>query len=267
MSSSSIVSSSSSLKHDSQLGDVIDGTAIPYDYYPLFGYKFVATSSINFENMVSASSGYYVTNNANLAAGASVNGNLWCSGNLVLNSNAYVKAVVLGGSLNTQAGAHYGSLVRRSVSVPSVPKKSFSANGSAVNVWAGQSRTLSPGTYGDVNVYSNANLTLEPGAYYFKSLYVSPDATVKSNSNNRFIQLWVQNNVSIGDRASVMKNYGAGHMFVYANGSTDLYIGTQANVSASIVYPNGKVNLAPHSTFTGRVWAKSVTSGANSAVR
>ena len=267
VSSSSAVVSSSSFKHDSQLGDVIDGTAIPYDYYVLFGYKFIATSNLNFENTVSASSGYYVTTNSNVAAGAKISGTIMCSGNLTLNSGSYVEAVVQGGSLNMQSGARYGSKTQRPVNVPSIPKKSFATGNENINVWSGQSRTLSPGTYGDVSVYSNAKLTLESGVYYFKSFNVYADGSVIPKKSSTLVQLWVKNNISLGDRTSIMKSHSPNKLFIYGNSTSDMYVGVESETFANIVYPNGKVNLAPRSSFKGKVWSKFITSGANSVVK
>ena len=46
-----------------------------------------------------------------------------------------------------------------------------------------------------------------------------------------------------------------------------MYIGEESKVFATIVYPNGNVNVAPRMEFTGVIWAKSMIVGANTTIR
>ena len=244
-------------------GETIGGTVIPQEYGIFFNHQLVANQTLTFENAVNIQGGSFMARSVSVAANAMINGDVLCSGNVSLSSNAYVKSIVLGGSLSTQAGAQYGSLENAPVDVPSIPIRSFSADGLAFNVWSGQSASMSPGMYGDVNIYAGANITLEPGVYYFKSLYIAPNVSVTSTNVNHPIQIWVQGNVSVGDNASVMSEYNPSLFFIYSNAASNMYFGVQSRISATVVYPNGTVNLAPKLQYKGKVWAKSIIVGAN----
>lgn len=244
-------------------GETIGGTVIPQEYGIFFNHQLVANQTLTFENAVNIQGGSFMARSVSVAANAMINGDVLCSGNVSLSSNAYIKSIVLGGSLSTQAGAQYGSLENAPVDVPSIPIRSFSADGLAFNVWSGQSASMSPGMYGDVNIYAGANITLEPGVYYFKSLYIAPNVNVTSTNVNHPIQIWVQGNVSVGDNASVMSEYNPNLFFIYSNAASNMYFGVQSRISATVVYPNGTVNLAPKLQYKGKVWAKSIIVGAN----
>lgn len=264
-SSSSIsgFSSSSSSSENGYIGESV----IPKEYSSLYNYKFVAETNALFENNVSIANGDYIAENVNVAAGAQIQGNVFCSGNMTLSSDAYVNSIVLAGNFNSQAGATYGSMEQRPVSVPYILRKTFNVGNTPLNVWAGQSVTLFPGEYGDVSVYSNANVIFEPGIYYFKSLYIAPGVKVKTENANSLIQIWVQNNMRIDDRASFMVGHDSKKILLYGNGFFDMYIGEESKVFATIVYPNGNVNVAPRMEFTGVIWAKSMIVGANTTIR
>ncbi len=259
--------SSASTGHNSSASTVLDETAIPKEYILLYDYKFVASSDLSFENSVSIHGGYYMSKNMNVAADANILGTAICSDNIVLNSNAYVKSIILGGVLSSQAGASYGSIEQKNVYVLPVEKKIFSTNGNTLNVNNGQNATLLPGKYGNVNIYANANVVLEPGVYYFSSLYVAPDVTIKSSDINKPVQIWVQNGISFGDRSRVMADMNPKYVFIYGNGTSDMYIGVQSKISATIAYPNGLVNLAPRLEFAGSIWSNMIKVGANTVVK
>ena len=265
--SSSSELSSSSISYSSSQNGNIGGTVIPNEYSSLYNYKFVAETNVSFENNVSIANGDYIAGNVYVAAGAQIQGNVKCSGNMSLSSNAYVKSIVLGGVLNSQAGASYGSMQQGSVTVPYISRNLFSVGTEPLNIWSGQTIMLSPGDYGDVSIYANANVTLESGVYHFKSLYIAPDAKVKSQNTNSPIQIWVQNNMRIDDRSSFMVGNDSKQVFIYGNGYFDMYLGARSKVSATVVYPNGRVNVAPHAEFAGSIWAKSINTGANAIVR
>ena len=265
--SSSSELSSSSVSYSSSQNSNIGGTAIPNEYSALYDYKFVAETNVSFENYVKIPNGDYIAENVHVAVGAQILGNVMCSGNMSLSNNVYVKSIVLGGILNSQAGATYGSMQQGTVTVPYISRNLFSVGTEPLNIWAGQTIMLSPGEYGDVSIFANANVTLESGVYHFKSLYIAPDVKVKSQNANSPIQIWVQNNMRIDDRSSFMVGNDSKQVLIYGNGYFDMYLGARSKVSATVVYPNGRVNVAPHAEFGGSIWAKSISTGANAIVR
>lgn len=265
--SSSSSSSSYSSSSNSSSSEYIEGTAIPKDYTPQYRYKFVAESNISFENKVSVASGEYMANDVNVAANAQIQGNVLCSSDMSLNSYAYVYSITLGGTLNSQAGASYGSMEQQSVVVPYVSRMNFNVGSESINVWAGQTMILSPGDYGDVAIYTNASVYFEPGVYRFNSLYIAPHVEVKSTAENALLQIWVQNNMRIDDNSSFMVDKNPKQVFVYGNGFFDMYIGVRTKISATIVYPNGRVNISPYTEYSGLIWANSINIGANTTIK
>ena len=262
-----ISSSSSSVQFDEEFGEIIPETVVPSVYAMLYTYKFVGVSSISFANTVYANQGDYLSNYVEVAADAKIYGKLISLGNILLNSNAYAESISLGGVYNSQLGAKYGSMDNKIPEMPEFVTKTFTAGNTNVNVWSGQVHKFYPGTYGDVNIYANSKVSFEPGAYYFRSLYVAPDVSLAFENASRPVQIWVQNNISIGDRTNIENKSNAQNLFIYGNGSSPFYIGVQTNISATVAYPNGNVNLSPYTVFTGSVWAKSITIGANSSIK
>ncbi len=269
--SSSSSQSSSSIEplnssSSSKIGN-IEGTAIPNEYSSLYSYEIAGATNVYFENNVTVLSGNYIATDVDVAANTNIQGRVQCNGNMVLNSNAYVYSIVLGGLLNTQTGASYGSLEQKNVTIPYIPRRSINVGSEPINVWAGQTVTLYPGDYGDVAIYTNANVTFIPGIYHFNSLYVAPKVNIKLSENNSLIQIFVQNNMRIDDNTSFMIGNDPKNIFVYGNGFFDMYIGVRTKISATIVYPNGKVNIAPYTDYSGSVWSNSVIVGANTIFR
>ena len=110
-------------------------------------------------------------------------------------------------------------------------------------------------------------MTFEPGVYYIKSLYIAPDVSINLKTDVDLVQIWIEDDFSIGDRSSFHSRGGASKCFVYGNSAGYMYVGTNVNVEADVAYPNGYVNLAPYSMLSGAIWAKSITVGANATIR
>ena len=270
-SSSSIMdnNSSSSIEIDNKdnYGKVVHETAVPETFASLIDYKLVGGERISIANSVNVNGGKYIAGAIDVAAGAQINGTLMSYGDAFVGSGAYVNTFVVGGNKNVQYGAEITNYVEKSVDVPDVPSVLFSYGFKNVNVWSNNTAVLQPGAYQSINVYSNASVTFEPGVYYVKSLYIGPDVSVNLKTDVDLVQIWIEDDFSIGDRSTFHSRGGSSKCFVYGNSVGYMYVGTAANIEADVAYPNGYVNLAPNSTLSGAAWAKSVTVGANATIR
>lgn len=270
-SSSSITdnSSSSSIEIDNKdnYGKVVHETAIPESFANLVDYKFVGGERISIANSVNVNGGKFIAGAIDVAAGAQINGTLMSYGNVFVGSGAYVNTFVVGGDKDIQHGAVITNYIEKAVDVPSVPLVSFSYGLVNVNVLSNNSAVLQPGAYQSINVYSNASVNFEPGVYYVKSLYIAPDVSVNLRTDVDLVQIWIEDDFSIGDRSTFHSRGGASKCFVYGNSVENMYVGTNVNLEANVAYPNGSVNLAPNSTLSGAVWAKSITVGAKASIR
>ena len=265
--SSSSSSSSAAIEHKEPYGDVIQGTAIPSDFLQLLDYKFIGGNKINFANNVSVGSGQYAANSIDVAAEATINGSLYSVGNVFVGNNAYVNTLVVGGTRNIQQGARIDNLIEESVNFPEIPQISFECGSENINVYSGNTVVLQAGSYEYINVFTNANITFEPGVYRIKSLYIAPNARVTLNTDGNLIQMWIKEDVSIGDRSTFKSTGGVSRVFIYGNGLNSMYVGVDVDVDADVAYPNGNVELAPKSKLSGFVWAKNVIAGANAVIK
>ncbi len=270
-SSSSIIgggSSSSILIDDKDgYGKVVHETAIPETYATLIDYKLVGRDRISVANSVTMGSGKYIAGAIDIAAGARANGTLMSYGNVFVGSRAYVHTFIVGGNKDIQQGAVITNYIEKSVDVPVVPSVPSSYGHENINVWPNNSAVLHPGLYENINVYANASVVFEPGVYYVKSLYIAPDASIDLKTDSDLIQIWINDDFSIGDRSTFYSRGGASKCFIYGNSAGYMYVGTNVNIGAYIAYPNGYVNLAPNSVLSGAIWTKSITVGANAIIR
>lgn len=268
-SSSSIpnISSSSVIEHSETYGDVLPGTAIPQDFGYLLDYKFVGGEKITFANFVTVNNGDFIAGLIDVSANAQINGTLMSYGNVFVGSNAYIHTFVVGGSKEIQQGAIIENYREESIAVPQVPTMSFTYGYDDVNVMSDSPLVLHPGSYRNINVFTNASVVFEPGVYYIKSLYVAPDASIDLQTTHERVQLWIQDDVSIGDRSTFYCRGGASKCFIYGNNTGYMYLGVNVNVDAYVAYPYGYVELAPNASLSGAIWAKSVTAGANAIIK
>lgn len=257
-------SSSSQIKYN---GTIINNTGIPEEYYSIYGYKLVSINKLTFADWSKGSGGYYIANSAEVGANANITGRLYSAGDIQLRSNSYIENLITSGNLEMQDGATYGSLQQASVNVPALVTKGFDIGTEDVNVWNNQSQTMEPGKYKNLHIYSNSVVTFEPGAYYFESFIIEPDVTILFENGSSPIQLWVQGTISFADRLQTVCKGNDTKLFIYGNTASSLYLGVTSALSATLILPNGNVNIAPYSIWTGSIWANSITIQANAAIK
>ncbi len=257
-SESSSSSSSNGGSESSSSSSSSETIGIPQEYVPLLNYKMYAQGNLIISDRVKLASGSYSCSYVNVGANASVLGTLYSNGNVDLRSHSYVESLYYSGSLNVQDGAHFGNGVQASIDLPQLPLMNVAAGTSDITVANGQNLTLVPGKYKKLQIYSNATVSFEPGEYFFESVVIEPDASIYFLNRDFPIRLWIQGNLSIGDRVKPFTNGLSEDLFIYTN-TNNLYLGVTSMMRAILVAPNASINMASRSQWGGQIWAKEIT--------
>jgi len=127
-----------------------------------------------------------------------------------------------------------------------------------VNVAPDQTRTIAPGSFGDVTVGSRATLFLSKGTYFFKSFTVEPQAKISCSSTTGQVVVHVRNGFTF--RGSIIeKTGGRPKFFVSVHGSSMVALG--APFTGTLVALNALVDFATVGApgHTGAFYAKDIT--------
>jgi len=243
-----------------------DDGAIPSGFKNLSAYRLFSAGDLILADRARISGGSYGGSFVEAGANSSVSGDIVSSGNVNLRSYASVGKITLAGSLETQAGASYGTVTQTSVSLPAIPTVNITYGDSDEIVNNNQTVSMTAGYYKDFHAYSGSTVTFGPGDYYFNSFVVEPDVSIHFNNASEPVRLWVQGSVSFADRVNL---YNAGvpeMLFIYTNSPNILYLGVGSIFSATYVAPNGGVSLATRAQWTGSIWANTLTIQADAVV-
>jgi hypothetical protein len=103
-----------------------------------------------------------------------------------------------------------------------------------------QTRTLSPGAYGDFNVHSRARVFLSSGTYFFESFNTEPQAQIFLNKTAGSIFIYVRN--SFRYHGAFAENGGAvGNVLVGFRGTQTVQL--EAGFVGTMVAPNAKIDV------------------------
>ena len=109
-----------------------------------------------------------------------------------------------------------------------------------VQVGTHESRSLTPGAYGNVSVDPNGTLTLAAGQYTFASLQAGPSALVQSDTTSAPLVVYVQTSLSL--QSSISPSGGPSTFLLGYAGNTDLRFSTA--FAGTLVAPNAAVELS-----------------------
>src|SRR5262249_31466908 len=127
------------------------------------------------------------------------------------------------------------------------------SEGSAVEVAAGDERTLPPGVYGDVDVGGAASrhgrLVLSGGSYVFCSLRVRRGATIDADSASPVV---VAGGVSIGPKSRLgpSDDVATGDLTIFSAGR-QFSVSRNADVTGRVCAPNATLHVTGGATLTG----------------
>lgn len=229
---------------------------IPQPYRTLLGHKVYATGNVTLYDRASISADELVGETVEVCAGASVLAQMTVEGDVLLRSNSNVEDVIMGGNLYMQDGASYGKIEHRDVHIADIPVNYFVTGITDFIAGVNDTVTISSGAYKDFRAYANSEVHFESGEYYFDSFVVEPDVKVYFDGP---VRLWVQNAISIADRANLYNSPGgAKNVFLYTNTPALMYFGVSSDFASILVAPYATVSLAPQSRWEGLIWANNI---------
>ena len=229
---------------------------IPLPYRTLLGRKVYATGYVALYDRASISADEVVGKTVEVCAGANVLAQMTVEGDVLLRSNSNVEDVTMGGKLYVQDGASYGKIEHRDVHIADIPVNYFVTGITDFIAGVNETATISSGAYKDFHAYANSEIHFESGEYYFDSFVVEPDVKVYFDGP---VRLWVQNGISIADRAGLYNSPGgAENVFLYTNTSGPMYFGVYSDFASILAAPFASVSLAPRSRWEGLIWANNI---------
>lgn len=241
---------------DDDSSGVDENENIPLPYRNLLGHKVYATGYMALYDRASISADEVVGETVEVCAGANVLAQMTVEGDVLLRSNSNVEDITLGGNLYMQDGATHGQIEHREVHIADIPVSYFVTGIMDFIVGVNDSATISSGAYKDFHAYANSEIHFEEGEYYFDSFVVEPDVRVYFDGP---VRLWVQNGISIADRAGLYNSPGgAENVFLYTNTTDLMYFGVYSDFASILVAPFASVSLATQSRWEGLIWANNL---------
>lgn len=229
---------------------------IPRPYRNLLEHKVYAAGNMVLYDRASVSADEVVGKTVEVCAGARVLAQMTVEGDVSLRSQSNVEEITLGGNLSVQDGALHGKVEYRDVRVADIPVNYFVTGITDFIVDVDDYASISSGAYKDFHAYANSEIHFEEGEYYFDSFVIEPDVKVYFDGP---VRLWVQNGISIADRANLYNSSGgAENVFLYTNTADLMYFGVYSDFASILVAPFASVSLAPQSRWEGLIWANNI---------
>ncbi len=199
---------------------------------------------------------------------ANVAGNIVAGGNVVSNGNV-TGSIKAGGSisLGLSATVGAGTFPFSPVSPPAftpvdLPSShSFSAGATNVNLALFDTRTLSPGSYGELTMIGSNTVYLSAGDYYFSDIRsLGSFVTFNFETTQGPINIFVTGDVFL--ISAEMKLNGAAFNSVPGIAASQIYWETHANFAVqftnllgTVYAPNGDINFTSLSKANGNLYA------------
>lgn len=213
-------------------------------------------SSMHSNNEMIFNDGYGSIHTGNLTAGGkmtikngnTINGKLKAGGELKVESNATINGTAAG----------FTSVAR--VTWPSL---SFSAGDAKLTVGTNRSRSLEPGSYGEVKVGNGGVLLLRHGKYFFKKLELKEKAVLAIDVANGPVTIHVVDQLYFDKHTAVklIPSDDNGSAQVTFNCLCDVVIEEGAKILGSIVAPRNKVEPKKSVLFKGAITAREIVVG------
>jgi len=227
----------------------------------------IGTSSLDLRDRVKVTANA-ASDNFTLGASALVGGNANVFGTALLRSNSRITGELdITGGLTQQTGSTIGGGVKRpgSAAQSVLPTNAVTAGTGTLIVDNGQTRTLNPGSYGDVTFRARSRVTMNSGTYNLASFTVEGPTTINLNVNNGPITINVKGNVMIFGGAAFattdptkVKLYSTGNNVTFQASNT--FPGT-------VVAPFATVAVANFVNISGCLGGKTVSVDTDSQIK
>src|SRR5690606_5509217 len=144
--------------------------------------------------------------NGFLRQGATIDGNLFLSGQLLFQGNF---------ELDDPISGSYAFETPLPVAIPPVPTRSVTPGTGDLSVANSSTDSWSPGAYDEGHVGVNSTVTLRAGTYSFRTLFVAPDATMSFDTSAGDIFIEVEEQLQFEDRVSLEREGDGGYVGFY----------------------------------------------------
>ena len=202
-----------------------------------------------------------------VAAEATVNGNVLSGGTVALRSQATINGDVMAAEgVTIDAGAVVNGTVNENatVAIVEIPEKEDIPTGTEdVDVALDEVRPmLAPGYYKEFIVRARGKITLGAGRYTFEEFFLEPDAEIELDiAMNDMVEIDVVGDVEFSDRSKmVFKEEGyVPFVRLYTNDDNMVRIGCQVEINGIVTAPHGDIHMYSGAQCNGALYGKTIT--------
>jgi len=198
--------------------------------------------------------------------GSAHTGNLTAAGKMTIkNGNTINGDLKAGDELKVESNATINGRAAGYTSVAPVtlPSLLFSHGSVSVTVGTNRSRSLDPGSYGEVKVGNGGVLLLRHGKYFFKKLELKDRAVLAIDVANGPVTIHAVEKLHFDKQAMVNLTPSGdnGSARVTFNSLREVVIEEGAKILGSVVAPRNKVELKRRVLFKGSITAREIVVG------
>jgi cytoskeletal protein CcmA (bactofilin family) len=193
-------------------------------------------------------------------------GNLSAVGSITINKdNTIVGNATSASTITVASGGSITGTRTPNANVASLPitATSFSAGGANITVPKNGTRTLSPGSYGNVILNNSATLNLSSGEYRFVKLETGSSCFLNFNVSNGGVQVKVTTSLKFGAEVTVAITPGGETNSVAVDFITlqtaQVLISKEGFVLGTITAPNAEVFVGKNTSLRGAILANKIT--------
>ena len=202
-----------------------------------------------------------------VAAEATVNGNVLSGGTVALRSQATINGDVMAAEgVTIDAGAVVNGTVNENatVAIVEIPEKENIPTGTEdVDVALDEVRPmLAPGYYKEFIVRARGKITLGAGRYTFEEFFLEPDAEIELDIQaSDMVEIDVVGDVEFSDRSKmVFKDKGyIPFVRLYTNDDNMVRIGCQVELNGILTAPHGDIHMYSGAQCNGALYGKTIT--------
>jgi len=227
-------------------------------------FSLLATGAINVGTQARVTSGDVGAGSINVGTKAGIAGNTLAP-TVALGAHA-TTADIQTNALTAHSKATHGAVVPLTVALPATPAATATPGSLNVSVPVHGVQTLAAGAYRDVTVGTLGTLVLSGGRYDFRNLTIGTLAHLQASQP---VEIHVSQTVNFNTQSNTILAAGlsANDLRIESIGTgTPITIGTQANVRALLLAPQGTVTISTLAALNGAIAASAVTLGTLASV-
>jgi RHS repeat-associated protein len=247
----------------------LDNTSEAPPSTELFAFAVYSSEITNLRDRCVFDGGGAVGSNTEVevAAEATVNGNVLSGGTVALRSQATINGDVMAAEgVTIDAGAVVNGTVNENATVATVdiPEKEDIPTGTEdVDVALDEVRPmLAPGYYKEFIVRARGKITLGAGRYTFEKFFLEPDAIIELDiETSDMVEIDVVGDVEFSDHSKMVFKEDGYVPFVrlYTNDANMVRIGCQVELNGVLTAPHGDIHMYSGAQCNGALYGKTIT--------